>query len=209
MKVRQHNIRMIIRSGLLAATIAFNGAGEILAGDVSSWKECTSVTIPVGEVVRLTCSTPSLDRVTVRGTILFVAPSAVLKAASVTVEAGGLITHAGPVTNGQTPARIGIECSGLLTVVKGGRISADGCGFAGGVGQAKNDDPASAGTGRRRRVSEVLGAQRRRELRWKRRHPHRQKCLWQGWATGRSRKRRWRWQGPWCRRGRRNHSHSS
>ena len=134
--------------GIMAAIIVLNGTVKVMADDVTStWKEGTSVTIPAGEVVHMTRSTPSLDRMTVSGTIIFDTADAVLKAKSVTVEAGGLIKHAGPVTNGQTPARIWIDCSGKLTVAKGGRISADGCGFAGGVGQAKHDDPTSAGHG--------------------------------------------------------------
>ena len=56
MKLSEHSISVIIPSGLLVATIAFSGIGEMLAGDAASWKERTSVTIPVGEVVRLTCS---------------------------------------------------------------------------------------------------------------------------------------------------------
>lgn len=131
--------------GLMGAILVLNCTVEVMADDGTFlWKEGANVTIRTGEVVHLTRSTPALDRVTVAGTLIFDAADAVLKAKSLTVETGGLIKHAGPVTNGQTPARIGIDCSGPLTVAKGGRISADSSGFAGGAGQGKNDEPASA-----------------------------------------------------------------
>ena len=131
----------------MTVTLSLGDTDRRSGGEAPLWKEGADVVIRTGEVVRVTAPTPSLGRVTVKGTIEFAGSAAVLRASALTIEAGGVLTHAGPVTNGQTPSRIAIECSGPLTVMKGGRIDADGRGFAGGVGHSRDDDAASAGHG--------------------------------------------------------------
>ncbi len=135
-------ISTVIWGALMGATTF-----QINAGEPSKWLEGKDVVVDTGEIVRLAATTPVLGRVTVRGTVEFSGADAVLKASSLTVETGGLITHSGPVVNGEVPARVAVECAGSLAVAENGRISADGRGFAGGAGNAKDDDASSAGHG--------------------------------------------------------------
>jgi len=101
---------------------------------------------PVGKTITLETSA-DFETVTVAGTLVLHGWDTALHAQSLTVAPGGVLTHDGPVRSAETASRIVITCRGTLSVAAGGRIDANGKGYAGGTGQARNEDPASAGYG--------------------------------------------------------------
>src|SRR5262249_28282160 len=70
-----------------------------------------------------------------------------LRCESLTVQRGGTITLGAPFNDKADVSRILIHCSGTVTIEAGGAITADGRGYAGGIGNARDDDASSAGHG--------------------------------------------------------------
>ena len=118
-------------------------ANEYVGEDGGDWSEPSNWSM--GEVpgedsnvkviarsVTLSATTPVLHDVTI-GTgaqLLFADMSASLKAESVTVAAGGLVTSSGPFTDEANAARVSIDCA-TLTVAEGGAIDVSSKGWSG------------------------------------------------------------------------------
>ncbi|MHB9131601.1 MAG: G8 domain-containing protein [Armatimonadota bacterium] len=105
------------------------------------------VTVGAGATINLSRSTPLLGALTLGGTLVFTRGDAELQAKRITLRRGGIVTHTGPFTERTQENRVTIVCPGTLTLEAGSRITVDEKGYAGGVGHALNDDPASAGYG--------------------------------------------------------------
>src|SRR5262249_24606474 len=100
-----------------------------------------------GAKVVLSRPTPALRSVTLGGMLTFSGWETKLTTATLTVKAGGLITHEGPFKEKARAARVLIHCTGTLTVEASGAIDVDARGYGGGVGNARDKDPTSAGFG--------------------------------------------------------------
>ncbi len=157
----------VLLGGLMSALLSASPTAPRPEANVCAWKDGIAgawsdaaawstgappaagadVVIGAGAKVRLAAATPRLGHCTVKGTIEFTGAAAALVVSALTLAPGGALTQSGPVTTGQTPARISVECAGEIIVESGARIEADGRGFAGGVGHARNEDAESAGHG--------------------------------------------------------------
>jgi len=107
--------------------------------DVVIGGECTRV--------ELKQSTPVLGSVTVGSPLVVRGRQTIVRAREMRIVRAGNVTLDSAFKGQKAAHRIQIACSDRLVVEAGGRIDADGKGFAGGVGRQTNDDPTSAGFG--------------------------------------------------------------
>jgi len=102
-----------------------------------------------GESSRATLakSSPKLGRVEIEGSLILRGWETVLTAQTIGVLRGARIGLPEPFQKQESAHRIQIVSGERLLVAAGAKIDADGRGFAGGVGHAKDDDPQSIGFG--------------------------------------------------------------
>lgn len=97
--------------------------------------------------VDLKQTTPQFRHLSIQGTLVVHAWDTVIQASDLTITSSGKVTLPIAFKKQSDANRIQIECQRRLLIVNGGKIDATECGFAGGVGERKNDDPTSAGFG--------------------------------------------------------------
>ena len=88
-----------------------------------------------------------VGQLSIEGTLVIHGWDTVVRARELTINGGGVVTLPAAFQEQAEANRIQIECRERLYVATGGRIDTDKCGFAGGVGERRNDDPTSAGFG--------------------------------------------------------------
>lgn len=93
----------------------------------SSWVEGADVTVAAGENVEIDSATPSLKSLTIAGRVTVTSWEACLKATTVTIADGGVLTCTGAFAKDQM-GRVWIQCTGL-TVAAGGAIDVSECGY--------------------------------------------------------------------------------
>ena len=89
-----------------------------------------SVTIPTGKTAMFTNSTPNFATVTVAGTLVLTNWTTCLRAGTVTIPSGGVITCGAAATSKNAMSRVWIDCADLV-IAAGGKIDVDGKGYLG------------------------------------------------------------------------------
>ena len=93
----------------------------------SSWVEGGDVTVAAGETVEIDATTQSLKSLTIAGRVTVTSWDACLKATTVTVSDGGVLTCTGAFEKASM-GRVWIQCQDL-TVAAGGKIDVSECGY--------------------------------------------------------------------------------